>query len=152
MSKSCTLLPSTLLVPFVRNHFTPMLVQQVQQALTVQQHLHLPHFYFPSFRHAVLNDCISGERYCMWAPGERCEGWCRCVSEPLMFIWRYSGFWSRALLPPSPPARWNPNNYLRANVGGGPYLRPVALRHEGNRCRCSWRCSCLPRWRWGGSS
>lgn len=63
------------MVPFVRNHFTPMLVQQVQQALAVEQHLHqplglhLPHFFFfPSFRHAVLNDCISGERYCMWAP------------------------------------------------------------------------------------
>lgn len=67
----------------------------------------------------------------MGAPGECCRGWCLCVSKPPMFIWRYSGVWSRTLLLPSPPARRNPNNYLRANVGGGPYLQPIALRHEG---------------------
>lgn len=71
-----------------------MLVQQVQQALTVEQHLHqplglhLPHFFFsPSFRHAVLNDCISGERYCMWAPGERWRGLVsECLGAPDVYL------------------------------------------------------------------
>ncbi len=67
----------------------------------------------------------------MGAPSECCRGWCRCVSKPLMFIGRYSGVWSRTLLLPSPPARRNPNNYLRANVGGGSYLQPIAFKHDG---------------------
>lgn len=67
----------------------------------------------------------------MGAPGECFRGWCQCVSQSLMFICRYSGVRSRTLLLPSPPARRNPNNYLRANVGGGPYLQPVAARHDG---------------------
>jgi len=34
------------------------------------------------------------------------------------------------ILPP-PPAFRNPNNYLPTNVGGGPYLKPAAVKHDG---------------------
>lgn len=36
---------------------------------------------------------------------------------------------------PSPPACRNPNNYLRADVGGGSYLGPVAAKPDGIAAR-----------------